>query len=87
MSSSSERNRYGQLNTTCQTDDCLEKPERFGLVANAKSYNPQTRSTVAVPSDQTSNVKSRHQRLVFTDPVAFRSAPYIPAERFIIDHS
>ncbi|MCJ1245979.1 hypothetical protein MMC30_003183 [Trapelia coarctata] len=72
MSSSSEPNRDGQPDATGRTDQRLEESGKAGLGKNVKLDGSQSGSTGVDPSDQVSGVKSWHQRLVFTDPVAFR---------------
>jgi len=81
MSSSSERNRDGQPDATGQTDQRLEGYGKTDLGTTVKLDGPQLGSTGVGPSDQTSSLKSEHQRLVFTDPVAFRFGPYLLANR------
>ena len=80
MSSSSERNPDEQLEAAGQT---IGDSGKAGLAANVNSDVSQSGFTGLGVSERTSSVESGHQRLVFTDPVAFRYSAHLRVQRYI----
>jgi len=83
MSSSSEPHPDGQPNAIAQTNQRSDEFGKAGLDTSSKSDGLQLGYTGFGPSGQVSSAKPGHERLVFTDPIAFRSGLTLHAKRFI----
>lgn len=83
MSSSSEQHPDGQPKATAQTNQRFGEAGQAGLDTSSKSDGLQQGYTGVGSSKQVSSVKPGHQRLVFTDPVAFRSGSHLHAKHYI----